>query len=302
MIVDAHAHVHVYGRDFSPELAAYYLRLYAGTPSWMTGRPWRAEDWSVPAEVVVRHLDEAGVDRALVMAFASVPLDSYDPSMAEYVAGLCRDHPGRFVGFYSADPLGGEREAERLEHAVTELDLSGLKLLPSYNRVPGNDPRIRPLYATAARLGIPVLVHTGWAALPGGRTLVHDHPLLLEDVLGDFPELKLVVAHCGFAWSEHVLMMLAAHPTIGADLAWWGPSQPPWRAAQTLSMAKHLGVLDRVFWGTDYPFTSFSADLDYWRGIPDLSERLGLEPAVEAGDLELVLGANVARFLGLPSR
>lgn len=297
MIFDAHVHAHVFGRDFSPELAAYYVELYAGSPSWMTGSAWKSEDWCVPAARIVEHMDAAGVDRALVLAFAAVPFGCYDPSMAEYIAGLCRDHPDRFVGFYSADPLGGDAEAERLRHAVQALGLSGLKILPSYNGVAINDERIGPLWAAAEELGVPVLVHTGWAAFPSGRTLAHDHPLQLEDVLADFPALRVVVAHCGFAWSEHVLMMLAARPRLGADLAWWGASQPPWRAAATLSAAKHLGVLERIFWGTDYPFTSFASDLAYWRAVPQVAERLGLEPGIDEDDLRGVLGDNFAAFL-----
>ena len=67
-------------------------------------------------------------------------------------------------------------------------------------------------------------------------------------------------------------------------------------------MAKYLGVLDRLFWGTDYPFTDFESDLAYWRAIPDVSTRLGLEPAVTEEDIEGFLGANFAAFLGLEAR
>jgi predicted TIM-barrel fold metal-dependent hydrolase len=297
VVFDAHVHTLSYGRDFSPALAEYYLRMYDGEVSWMTGRPWTAEDWCVPGPRVVEHMDAANVDRALIMALASVPLDGYDPTLGEYVAGLCDTYPDRFVGFYSANPTGGDEEAERLRAAVTDLGLQGLKMLPSYNGVPLNDARIRPLYAAAEELGVPVLLHTGWSPFPGGRTLANDHPLQLEDVLVEFPRLRAIVGHCGFTWSEHVLMLLAAHPDIGADLAYWGPTQPLWRAAQTLSMAKHLGVLDRLFWGTDYPFTSFAEDLAYWRRVPATCERLGLEPTVDEADVERFLGPSFARFL-----
>jgi len=298
MVFDAHVHLHAYGRDFSPRLADFYLQLYSGATSWMSGEPWAAEEWCVPPEKLVAQMDAGGVDRAMLMALAAVPLGAYDPGMAEYIAEACRAHPDRFVGLYSGDPLGQDREAERLRHAVQELGLCGLKLLPSYNGVAINDRRIWPLYAAAADLGVPVLVHTGWSVFPGGRTLAHDHPLQLEDVLVDFPGLRAIIAHCGFAWSEHVLMLLSAHPSIAADFAYWGPTQPPWRAAQTLSMAKHLGVLGRLFWGTDYPFTGFESDLSYWRAIPETTARLGLEPAITASDVDALLGANIARFLG----
>ena len=255
----------------------------------------------MPGPLLIEHMDEAGVDRAVVMALASVPVGGYDATMGDYIAELCRTYPTRLIGFYSADPLGGDAEAERLRGYVREGGLAGLKLMPAYNHVPSSDRRIWPLYEAAADLGVPITVHTGWAALPRGRTLEHDHPLLIEAALADFPGLRPIIAHCGFVWSESVLMLMALHPTVAADLAWWAPSQPPWRAAQTLSMAKYLGVLDRLFWGTDYPFTGFEPDLAYWRSIPATCQRLGLEPAVTDEDVDRLLGANLLRFLGRES-
>ena len=172
-------------------------------------------------------------------------------------------------------------------------------MLPSYNYAAINDRRIWPLYETAAELGVPLTLHTGWSSLPAGRSPAYDHPLYIEDALVDFPGLRPILAHCGFAWSELVLMLMAKNPNVAADFAWWGPSQPPWRAAQTLWMGKYLGVFDRLVWGTDYPFTDFGSDLAYWRSIPAHCERLGLEPAVTDEDIEAFLGPNLARFLGV---
>ncbi len=297
MLFNAHVHMSQFGRDFSQELAEVHVAQFRGQNSWMTGKPWTADGWCVSGDTLIRHMDEAGVDRALIMCLAYVPVGSYDPTMGDYIADLCREHPDRLIGFYSANPIGGAQEAARLRRAVEELGLRGLKMLPSYNYVPINDRRIWPLYETATDLGVPITLHTGWSSLPAGKSLAYDHPLYIEDALVDFPGLRPILAHCGFAWSELVLMLMAKDPRVAADFAWWSRSQPPWRAAQTLSMAKYLGVFDRLFWGTDYPFTDFPSDLAYWRSIPAVCERLGLEPAVTDGDIESFLGPNFAAFV-----
>jgi predicted TIM-barrel fold metal-dependent hydrolase len=173
-------------------------------------------------------------------------------------------------------------------------------MLPSYNYAPINDRRIWPMYEAAEGLGVPITLHTGWSSLPAGKSLAYDHPLYIEDALVDFPGLRPILAHVGFAWSELVLMLMAKNPNVAADVAWWSRSQPPWRAAQTLSMAKYLGVLERVFWGTDYPYCDFDSDLAYWRAIPRVCRRLGLDPAVTDADIDDFAGPNLARFLGVP--
>jgi hypothetical protein len=299
MLFNSHVHMSQWGRDFSQELADVHLLQFQGKTSWLTGKPWTAKDWCVEGNTLIRHMDEAGVDRALVMCLAYVPMDAYDPTMGDYIADLVRTWPDRLVGFYSANPLGGRAEGDRLRRCVEELGLSGLKMLPSYNYAAINDRRIWPLYETAAELGVPVTLHTGWSSLPAGKSLAYDHPLYVEDALVDFPGLRPILAHCGFAWSELVLMLMAKNPNVAADFAWWSPSQPPWRAAQTLSMAKYLGVIDRCFWGTDYPFTDFGSDLAYWRAVPAVSERMALEPTLTDSDIDSFLGPNFARFLGV---
>jgi predicted TIM-barrel fold metal-dependent hydrolase len=62
-------------------------------------------------------------------------------------------------------------------------------------------------------------------------------------------------------------------------------------------MAKHLDVLDRIFWGTDYPFADFGSDEAYWRAVPETCRRLGLEPEVTDADIDAVLGPNFAAYL-----
>ena len=297
MLFNAHVHMSQWGRDFTPELAEVHLAQFAGRTSWITGEPWTPEGWCIPGADLIRHMDEAGVDRALVMCLAYVPVGAYDPTMGDYIADLVATYPDRLVGFYSANPLGGEEEAARLRHYVTERGLSGLKMLPSYNYAAINDRRIWPMYEAAAELGVPMTIHTGWSSLPAGKSLTYDHPLYIEDALVEIPGLRPILAHCGFAWSELVLMLMAKDPRVAADLSWWSQTQPPWRAAQTLSMAKYLGVLDRIFWGTDYPFCDFGSDEAYWRAIPATCRRLGLEPEVTEEDIDRFLGPNLAAFL-----
>ena len=119
MLFNAHVHMSQWGRDFSPELAEVHLAQFRGKTSWITGEPWTPDGWCVSGDDLIRHMDEAGVDRALVMCLAYVPVNAYDPTMGDYIADLVAAHPDRLVGFYSANPLGGEEEADRLRHYVT---------------------------------------------------------------------------------------------------------------------------------------------------------------------------------------
>ncbi|HYO13909.1 MAG TPA: amidohydrolase family protein [Thermoanaerobaculia bacterium] len=88
---------------------------------------------------------------------------------------LVERHPKRFVQFASVDfdkiaePGFGENAARQLE-ADVKNGARGLKVFKNLGmfvkdkdgrRVPTDDPRIDPVWAKCAELGIPVLIHTG---------------------------------------------------------------------------------------------------------------------------------------------
>lgn len=114
--------------------------------------------------------------------------------LADYIAGLCERHPDRLVGFYSADPTGGEEEAARLHRAVGELGLRGLKMLPSYNCVAINDRRIWPMHEAAEQLGVPITLHSGWSSLPAGKSLAWRTDFPFNDFVSDLEYWRSISA------------------------------------------------------------------------------------------------------------
>jgi predicted TIM-barrel fold metal-dependent hydrolase len=85
---------------------------------------------------------------------------------------------------------------------------------------------------------------------------------------------------------------------MAADLS-FSAKFPIRMRAESLTWAKHLGILPRLMWGTDYPFWGHASDLEWWRRLPQVQRDLGLEPALTKEDLDGLLGGNAARLLAL---
>jgi len=96
-------------------------------------------------------------------------------SLKQSVANIKARHKDRFVVFANLsfsgvdDPDFGKRAAAQLEEDVRN-GAQGLKIFKNFGmtlkdgagkRVPVDDPRLDPVWQTCARLGIPVLIHTG---------------------------------------------------------------------------------------------------------------------------------------------
>jgi predicted TIM-barrel fold metal-dependent hydrolase len=299
LTINSHVHMQRLGKEFSDELADFYMESNEGRTCWHTGQPWRKEDFCVPADRLIADMDRLGIDKSFVLGIAFLPYNAYDPEAAEYAAGMVERYPDRLIGFYTANPGGGYAEAKRFERGIETLGLSGLKLLPAGNRLALNDRRMWPLFEVAQGHRVPIVMHTGWNGFPRGRVLEWEHPMYLEDVLLDFPDLKIVMAHLGFQWADEALWLMARSPSLYGDLAFWDESVPLWRLAQVCSSAKKLGVLDRILWGSDYPFMAFEPGMELFRRVPGYTQRHELEPFVTEEDLGTYFGGAAARLIGL---
>jgi predicted TIM-barrel fold metal-dependent hydrolase len=120
-----------------------------------------------------------------------------------------------------------------------------------------------PLYAKAETLGLPMLVHTGSSVFKGARIKYAD-PLLLDDVAIDFPDLTILLAHCGRPfWYEQAWWMARRHPNVYLEV-----SGLPGR--KLLDYMPRLGELsEKVVYGSDWPgMPSLTANVEAIRSLP----------------------------------
>ena len=139
----------------------------------------------VAADDLLVEMDRFDVELALI------PVER-DESVAR---ALLAGHPDRFIGCYSLDPH--RTTPDELRRAVEELGVVAAGAFPA-----GTTPQVAideaawwPLYAACQDLAIPVFVNIG---VPGPRWPAScQHPMRLEAVCADFPELAVVTRHGG---------------------------------------------------------------------------------------------------------
>lgn len=173
----------------------------------------------------------------------------------DYVASVVQQYPDQFMGFASVDPWKGQLAINELERSVRELGLRGLKLHPTTQAFYPNDTRFYPLWAKAAELGIPVLFHSGQTGVGsgtpggGGYKLKYSHPMLLDDVAADFPDLTIIMAHPAVPWQEEQLAVALHKGNVYIDLSGWSP-----KYFRPILVQYIRSILqDKVLFGSDYP-------------------------------------------------
>ena len=259
--------------------------------------------WDPEGELLLRKMDELGID-ATVMLVDDFEL-RYGPALLSIeaqnkaFADLQRKHPERLIACAGVDPR--RRDAVKiLRKCVEEWGKRGVKYHPDA----GWDPSGRESYRLLERIqdwGIPVVTHTGFFFPPSYNKF--SHPMLLDDVCSDFPDLKIIAAHSGrpLLW-ETVANMCQIHFNLHGDLAGWQTMavRDYAKFATLLRGFMDIAGAENILWGTDDPvYDVLIPTSTYIRAVRDLVTRAPNGLHFTQHEIDLVLGGNAARLFGL---
>ena len=201
---------------------------------------------SVPATLAA--MDEAGVDMTLLSAW-------HGPEGAlisnEEVAAQIDAAPDRFRGLASVDlndPMGAVREIRRWADGKRFV---GVRVVPWLWDLPPNDRRYYPVYGACVDAGVPFCTQIGHTG-PLKRSETGRPIPYLEDVLLDFPELKVVGGHVGFPWVNELVTLTVKFPNFYVDTSAYALHRLP---PDFIAYMKGPGR-GRVMFGANWPMLS----------------------------------------------
>lgn len=245
------------------------------------GRVYDADGTADPAAFDA-HLDEQGVDIALL-------LSEYSPRVTgiqavEDMLPLTRHNPRRIKLIANVNPHLHYPIEEELQRQI-DLGAVACKLHPVHAGVAANDRSLYPAYELCQQAGIPLVVHCGTSTFPGSSNKYAD-PVLLDDVLRDFRELHVALAHGGRGWWYDA----AAFMALSNERVWIELSGLPPSRLRAYYARHHWNRLTRkMIFGTDWP------------GVPGIAHNARAVAALCPDDetAALVLAGNAARVYRL---
>jgi predicted TIM-barrel fold metal-dependent hydrolase len=248
---------------------------------------------SYPLDLEVADLAEAGRDVDVAIVFA---LDAQLAGITvsnESVADAIEGHP-ELIGFASVDPSRPDA-GDRAERALGELRLRGLKMGPIYTGVHPHDPRTLRLVSIAASRGVPIVWHQGTTFSRNGP-LEFARPFLLDRVAREFPDVPMWVAHLGHPWCEETMALIRKHPRMYADVS--ALVTRPFQLYRALAAALEYRVLDKLLFGSDWPFFTAAQTAESIRNVNAIVEGTGL-PRIPEASIEAIFERDTLALLGL---
>jgi predicted TIM-barrel fold metal-dependent hydrolase len=246
----------------------------------------RQGEMAPKADADTLYREMAHVEKAIIFALRygdSLGIEGNDETTAAAVAR----YPDKFVGFAYVDPRRPDC-MEMLRHGIEDLGLRGAKFGPIYNGVPLSDPRLEPVYDYLERNNLPLTMHMGTtfvrnAPVELGRA-IHVEPVALRH-----PDLTLVMAHMGHPWFDECVVVARKQPNVFCEVS--ALSYRPWQYYNILMCAQEYRITDKVFFGTDFPFSRVDESVDGLIGINDQLAGTGL-PRVSTETIEQILGSD----------
>jgi uncharacterized protein len=204
----------------------------------------------------------------------------------DVLADAVGHHPDRFTAFATLPTPAPEAAADELRRAVTELGMVGAMLFPRTGDLMLDHPSLRPVFSTAAELGVPLYIHPqfpprairdlsysgfgavtdemlasggwGWHAEAGLSAL----RLVLAGTFDRHPDLQIILGH----WGEMLVSFLERANVLTGTAAYLDRS-----VAEVITSNMHVtpgGIYshrmlqatvaaigaDRVLFATDDPF------------------------------------------------
>ena len=173
----------------------------------------------------------------------------------EEVAELCAENDDILIPFASIDPWKGKMAAREARRLIRDFGVRGFKFHPTMQGFWPNDRMAYPFYEVLEEEGAITLFHTGQTGVGSGMhggmgmRLKYSHPMSIDDVAVDFPDLKIIMAHPSFPWQEEALAVAQHKPNVYIDLSGWSPKYFP----EILVKYANSMLKKKMLFGSDWP-------------------------------------------------
>ena len=261
MITDCHIHIQPL-ELFKPEALAL-MKAKRGAQFA------RIEEYCRSPKAFLKHMDDAGIDRAVLINYVAPDVIGFTAAVNEFIADYVKADPRRLIPCGSLHPRHTNNVLADVEN-ILKLGIRLIKIHPPHQLLYPNDyvhgvKELEIIYRAAEANGIPVMFHTGTSIFPGARNKYGD-PMYVDDVAVDFPKLKILLAHGGRPlWMDTAFFLIRRHANVYLDISGIPPK----------TLLKYFPRLDEIatktLFGTDWPgpgVPDIKKNLDDFRALP----------------------------------
>ncbi|REJ83766.1 MAG: amidohydrolase [Bacteroidetes bacterium] len=173
-----------------------------------------------------------------------------------------------------------EKDLREISDFLKDGLVKGLKLYPGYEPFYPHDKRMQVVYDLAVEYDVPVMFHSGDTYTPKGK-IRYSHPLHIDDVAVDNPDLKIVICHVGNPWIKDCMEVVYKNKNVYADfsglvLGDFTDRFEKYMKSQLEEMILYAGEPEYLLYGTDWPISTMRSYIQFMQqlDLPDDKKEL----------------------------
>jgi predicted TIM-barrel fold metal-dependent hydrolase len=145
--------------------------------------------------------------------------------------------------------------------------IKGMKLYCGYEHYYPYDERYQQIYDLCIEFGVPVMIHTGDTFSSKGK-LRFAHPLNIDEVAVDNPELKIIICHLGNPWIQDCQEVLYKNKNVYADISGlvlgkFSEFYENLMVDKVTQLVNYAGEPRYLLYGTDWPISDMQSYLNF---------------------------------------
>ena len=203
--------------------------------------------------------------------------------------------PGLFIPGLGLNIRRDEMTPEEISRLFDAGEMEVLaEVTNQYSGVLADNPDFAPFWKVAAEKDIPVGIHIG-VGPPGAPHLYPDFlvqsPLRVENVLRQYPTLRIYLMHAGYPFLEDLKALLYLYPQLYIGVGVLQIALPREEYYRFLGALVTSGFIDRIMFGSD--------QMNWPGAIEEGINAINHAPFLSVEQKQAILHDNAVRFLRL---
>jgi uncharacterized protein len=251
-IIDCHVHLNKYDKIRTPAKKLTFLENRL--------------------DALLQSMNKYNVDYSIVIS--SYGVNANRPSTSQIVDIISKDENIRNrIGIVSGFTIDNHTD-EHLKQYIAWLKdrlILGIKLYCGYEHYYPYDKRYQKIYDICMEYRVPVMIHTG-DTYSSKAKLRYAHPLNVDDIAVDNPELRIVMCHLGNPWIADCQEVLYKNSNVYSDISGlvvgdFGLYSSTRYMSQINDLINYVGKPHRLLYGSDWPISNMGSYLAFVRKL-----------------------------------
>jgi len=215
-------------------------------------------------ELLLHTMQDGNVDHSIILSSYKVNPDR--PS-TEQLIEISKKHDNlSVVAGFSIDGHNDD-DFQDCRKWLKDGLIRGMKLYCGYEHYYPYDKRYQRVYDLSIEYDVPVMIHTGDTFSSKGK-LKYSHPLNIDEIAVDNPELKIIICHIGNPWIQDCEEIIYKNKNAYADISGLVLGEfshyfEDYMVDKVREFLNYAGEPRYLLYGSDWPLSSMDSYLNF---------------------------------------